>query len=203
MRKTGYCNAKMKKISSILKFFCAVGLLAAAGCGDRGVPRGASPTERNRLLIRLFTSMEKHDPVSAAAQAAKVRALDPGNSYFAWIIEQQECNHAAQAAQRALDANELEKAEELLTAARKRHPLNHAVAEDLQKVRDLIALRQAVRAFRAAGTPADREQALKTISPLAEKLQDSALTAFAAEQRKRLSAAAPKRSGTEERKPRQ
>ena len=204
LRKTGYCNAKMKKISSILKFFCAVGLLAAAGCGDRGVPRGASPTERNRLLIRLFTSMEKHDPVSAAAQAAKVRALDPGNSYFAWIIERQECNQAVQAAQRALDANDLAKAEELLLEARRRHPLNHAVAEDLQKVRDLVALRQAVRAFRAAAAPADREQALKTIAPLAERLQDRAFMATVAEQRKRLSAAAaPKRSGTSERKPRQ
>jgi len=193
----------MKKIPVILKLFSVVGLLAASGCGDNA-PRGASPTERNRLLIRLFTSMEKRDPVSAAAQAEKVRTLDPGNSYFAWIIEQQECNQATMAAQRALNANDLAKAEELLSAARKRHPLNHAVAEDLQKVRDLIVLREAVRAFRAAGTSADREQPLKTIFPLAEKLQDRALAAAAAEQRKRLSAvAAPKRSGASDRKPRQ
>ena len=200
LRKTGYCNAKMKKIPAILKIFCAAGLLAAAGCGDNA-PRGASPTERNRLLIRLFTSMEKRDPASAAAQAAKVRTLDPGNSYFAWIIEQQECNRAALDAQRALDADDLEKAGELLSAARKRHPLNHAAAEDLQKVRDLVALRQAVRAFRAAGTPADREQALKIIFPLAEKLRDPALSAAVAEERKRLTAAVPKPSGVQKPKP--
>ena len=183
-----------KKTDILLKFLCAAGLLAAAGCGDNA-PRGASPTERNRLLIRLFASMAKGDPASAAAQAEKVRALDPGNAYFSWIVERQECNQAVLAAQRALDARDPAKAEALLSEARKRHPLNPALNEELRKLQDMIALRQAVRAFRAAGTPADREQALKTISPLAERLRDHALTAAVAERRKRLSAGAHPASG--------
>ena len=190
-----------KKTIILLKILCAAGLFAAGGCEDR-TPKGASPVERNRLLIRLFASMDKNDPASAAAQAAKVRALDPGNAYFAWIIEQQECNQAILAAQKALNADQPEKAEEVLTAARKRHPMNHALAEDLQKVRDMIALRRAIREFRAAKSPAERESSLRIISQLAEKMRDPALAADAAAQWKRLSAAAPGRPEAREQKPR-
>ena len=180
----------MKNHPNILKIVCAAGLLAAAGCGDPG-PREASPTERNRLVIRLFSSMEKGDPVSAAAQAAKVRALDPGNAYFAWIIEQQNCNRAVKEAQQALHAGREEEAEALLAESQRLYPMHHTVAQDLQRLRMLIALRRNVRTYRAAKTLAAREQALKDIALQAEKLRDPGLSLTVAELRRKLAASLP------------
>ena len=190
---------KMKKIPTILKI-SAAGLLAAAGCGDPA-PRDASPVERNRLVIRLFASMEKGDPASAAAQAAKIRALDPGNSYFAWIIAQQECNRAVTAAQQALTAGDLERAEAHLAEAQRRYPLHHTLAEDLRKVRDMIALRQAFRDFRTGKSLSERELAMKTLTRIAERMHDPALSQAVAGLRKELTvSASPEKTVPPERK---
>lgn len=181
----GYCIGMMKKYRTILQLFSAAGLFCLCGCGP-SAPEGASPTERNALVIRMFRSMEKGDTVSAAAQAAKVRALDPGNAYFSWIIEVQECNQLIAQAQKSLDAGDFADAEAQLQEARNRYPLQPLVTAELKKVRQLRQLQAAVRTYCAAKDVAGRERALKVLTRQAELVRDPLLNARCAVLRKEL-----------------
>lgn len=187
MQKTGYCIGMMKKYYANLLIFAAAGMMFLCGCGP-SAPEGTPPAERNALVIRMFHSMEKGDALSAAAQAAKVRAMDPGNAYFSWIIEVQECNQAIARAQTALDAGRLAEAEEILFGASRRYPLQPSVATELKKVRQLRQLQAAVKMYCAARDAAGREYALKTVSRQAEQLRDPVLVAQCNALRKQLEA---------------
>ncbi len=165
-------------------------LFASGGCGDRKNTVEESPVERNQLVIRMFQSMIKPDPVSAAAQAAKLRALDPGNAYFTWIIEQQECNRAVQMAQKALNDLRPADAVEILQAVRKRYPLHHELDAQLQLAIRLHALQQAVRLYCDAGLPAEKERHLKVVSAHAEALRNHHFSAAVIAQEKLLQRAA-------------
>ena len=177
----------MKKKTIILQLFFSAGMALLCGCGG-SAPAGTPPAERNALVIRMFRSMEKGDAASAAAQTAKVRAYDPGNAYFGWIIEVQECNQLIASAQTSLDAGNLKEAETILQEARRRYPLQPSLAVELKKVRQLAELRHAVHAYRAARDFAARDQALKVVSRQAEQLRDPALSAKCARMRKSLDA---------------
>ena len=166
----------MKSNMSIFLMFSAAFAVLLCGCGP-SAPEGVSPAERNALVIRMFRSMEKGDSVSAAAQAAKVRAYDSGNAHFSWIIEVQECNQLMAKAQTAMDAGHLAEAEDILQDARRRYPLQPFVAEELKKVRQFRHFLAAVKTYCAAKNLADRERALKVVSRQAESLRDPALNA--------------------------
>ena len=127
--------------------------------------------------IEVFLASVKLGSVSAAAQAAKVRAYDSGNAHFGWIIEVQECNQLMAKAQTAMDAGRLAEAEDILQDARRRYPLQPFVAEELKKVRQFRHFLAAVKTYCAAKNLADRERALKVVSRQAESLRDPALNA--------------------------
>lgn len=177
----------MKKYYTSLMIFAAAGTLFLCGCGP-STPEGTPPAERNALVIRMFRSMEKGDAPSAAAQAAKVRTMDPGNAYLSWIIEVQECNQAIAQAQKALDAGRLAEAEEILFGAGRRYPLQSSLTMELKKVRQLRQLQAAVKMYCAARDTAGREYALKVVSRQAEQLRDPVLVAQCNVLRKQLEA---------------
>ena len=187
MQKTGYCIGMMKKYDANLLIFAAAGMLFLCGCGP-STPEGTPPAERNALVIRMFRSMEKGDASSAAAQAAKVRTMDPGNAYFSWIIEVQECNQAIARAQTALDAGRPAEAEEILFGAVRRYPLQPSVTAELKKVRRLRQLQAALKTYCAARDAAAREYALKVVARQAEQLRDPVLVAQCNALRKKLEA---------------
>ena len=177
----------MKKYYANLLIFSAAGMLFLCGCGP-SAPEGTSPAERNALVIRMFRSMEKGDAPSAAAQAAKVRAMDPGNAYFSWIIEVQECNQAIAQAQIALNAGRLAEAEEILFGVSRRYPLQPSVTAELKKIRQIRQLQAAVKTYCAARDAAGREYALKVVTRQAEQLRDPVLVARCTALRKQLEA---------------
>lgn len=175
----------MKKYTMILQLFSAAGLLMLCGCGP-SAPEGVPPKDRNALVIRMFRSMEKKDAVSAAAQAAKVRTLDPGNAYFSWIIEVQECNQAMAEAQKAFDAGRFEDASNILEDARKRYPMQPVLATELKKIRQYQQFHRTVRLYSGAKDLAAREQALKMVTLQAAQLRDAALNQQCMDLRKQL-----------------
>ncbi len=175
----------MKNHCTILHLFFSAGLLCLCGCGP-SAPEGTSPADRNALVIRMFRSMGKGDAASASAQAAKVRALDPGNAYFSWIVEVQECNQLIANAQKELDAGRLAEAESILQEARKRYPLQPFVVAELKKVRQLRYLQAAIMTYRAAKDLAGKERALKVVCRQAEQVRDPELNALCADLRKQL-----------------
>lgn len=164
------------KMQPIVMIIISSLLLLLVGCG-RKAAREISPNERNRLVIRMFHSLDRQDASSALEQAVKFRALDPGNNYLTTIVETQRANSAIVEAQKMLDAKRLDEAARVLEKGIKVSPLNRHLAEEREKVRHLAALDAEVKTLLAARGLDDRGRALVKLEQTAGELNDPELTA--------------------------
>lgn len=176
----------MKMQPIVLIMFSSL-LLLPAGCG-RKAPREIPPNERNRLVIRMFQSLDRQDAAAALEQAVKFRALDPGNNYLTTIVETQRGNTAVVEAQKMLDAKRPDEAVRVLEKGMKASPLNRQLAVEMAKVRRLAALEAGVKSLLAARGLDDRGRALARLELAAEELDHPELTAAVKAQRVKFNA---------------
>ena len=182
-------------------------LLLLCGCGRKN-RKETPPTERNRLVIRMFHSMNKGESAAAAEQAQKLRALDPGNAYLATIVDTQRGNALIREAQARLDAGQPEEAMTLLEEGRKTMPLHSGLGREILRLQQLATLQTAVKAYVNAVGLAGRSAALTELERVASRIdhpelvtelkrQRAALTAEIAAEVKRREAAARAREAQE------
>ncbi len=175
------------KTSQILILTLAAGALTLSGCGKKA-PREASPAERNRLVIRMFQSLDRDDAAAAVSQAEKFRALDPANLHLTTIIDVQRGNVCIQTAQQLLAEGKSAAAVNVLEAGVKNSPLNRHLASELQKVRRLVELEHAVVQLRKADDLNSRSRAVIQLERLATRWKSPELAAAIKAQRTRLDA---------------
>lgn len=169
----------------IFSICCLLPLLS--GCGRKSTNE-TPPTERNRLVIRMFHSMTKGESAAAAEQAQKLRALDPGNAYLATIVDTQRGNALIREAQARLDAGAPEEAMTLLEEGRKTMPLHAGLGREILRLQQLAALQTAVKAYGDATGLAGRSVALTELERVAARTNHPALTAELKRQRAALTA---------------
>ena len=174
---------KIQRIGTIL----GLSLLLLAGCGKKA-PREISPNERNRLVIRMFQSLERQDAASAQEQAGKFRSLDPGNNYLTTIVDTQRGNACIAEAQKLLDAGRFAAAGKVLENGIKASPLNRRLVLELELVRRLAALDADIKALAAARELNDRSRTLVRIEHAAAELDSPELNAAVKLQRSKLDA---------------
>lgn len=145
----------------------ASGLLAGCGKEERAI---TPPTERNRLLIRLFQSIDSGDYAVSALQAEKFLALDPANLFLIQMAEIQRGNLAVQEAQKTLDQGNIQQAIAILRRTQQTTPLHTEISQQLDHLEQLERVRACADAYLQARTLEERVLSLPKLEQAARGL---------------------------------
>lgn len=158
--------------------------VALYGCGRKTAE--TVPSGRNQLIIRIFQSLERDDFAAAAEQAAKLKALDPGNEYLGRIIDTQRANRFVRSAQELFDAGEYQEALQTLEQGLRQLPLDNNLKDSLEQLQRIVALESAFRSHTAAGSLAVRRRTLEKLEAEAESFRSVPLNSAIVSQRELL-----------------
>ena len=145
----------------------ASGLLAGCGKKERAM---TPPTERNRLLIRLFQSIDSGDYAVSALQAEKFLALDPSNLFLIQMAEIQRGNLAVKEAQKVLDQGDIRQAIAILRRTQQTTPLHAEISQQLDQLQQLERVRNCADAYLQAKTLEERVLTLPKLEQSARGL---------------------------------
>ncbi len=126
--------------SMLMSLCCGLLLCVISGCGGDNVPD--PPMAYSRLVVELFESLEKEDYQLAAEQIGRLKALDPENSFLSKLQENQYCNVFVAAAQKKLDAGELEEALRIVSQGSELYPFNRNMIATEKLLKNIVELRR-------------------------------------------------------------
>lgn len=135
----------------MIRFFLLLVIGAVlTGC-DREHP--APPSERNELVLRFFENLEKGNTDAAIRQGRKIVALDPANDFIIHLLEIQESNAAISAAQKKLDAGDVDGAVDIITSGIRKYPENRTLPQIRSKLRQLKHARKLITSMETVKNP--------------------------------------------------
>ena len=135
----------------LLAIFCL------CGCGE---PVPPPPTEKAELVSRFFASINNKDVKSAMRQGVKLRSLDKHNENIIRLVEIQQCNAYVNAAQKAVNAGDINKAVAVLRQGVTQYPDNVTLRELLPRVRQLRNARSLLEGMKKASNSIAMRSAL-------------------------------------------
>lgn len=139
----------------------AVIVAAISGCSREHRPL---PSARNELVSRFFQSLESGNAEAAAQQGRKLIALAPTDEFILPLVEIQESNTAIFHAQEAINAQDIPKAIEILSAAVKKYPENRTLHRARSQVRQLNYAPSLIQGMEKVRTPESMSAALTSAS---------------------------------------
>ncbi len=144
----------------------AVGLMSGlCGCSKTEVPD--PPLARAELTVRLGEALKHQRDDEALSLIDKLLALDGDDSDLIEMRSRVIANRCVRAAQRRLDAGNLEEAREIVQAARQQYPLIPRLRMLEEEISGLIDLRNAAAALARARSIPELTTALEVAEPLA------------------------------------
>ncbi len=124
-------NMKKSLKNFSLIIFALSCCLSFVGCGNN---KDDFNSERSRLILRLFDSLEKEDYESAKIQALKLQKDNPSNAYLANLIETCNLNIQIDKINKLIKEGKIQEAYSLLKHLHDLYPLNEKVKKDFDEM---------------------------------------------------------------------
>ncbi|MFA6717428.1 MAG: hypothetical protein WC082_01180 [Victivallales bacterium] len=152
-------------------FIIAVISAALTGCGKKEAP--PPPTAHALLVKNLFYNLSKNQYDMAIKRIEKVQALDPANEFLPQFEEVVFCNSRVQEAQKLFDANKISEAAKIITATRKKYPLNRNLMEIENELKLLDILQTNIKKLHSAASSDEMNRQISAITETIKKYPDA------------------------------
>jgi hypothetical protein len=148
----------------LIAFIFTIGLV---GCGKKEIP---SPPAAHALLVKkLFNNLSKkqHDP--AIKRIQKLRALTPSNEFLIQLEEREFCNNYIREAQKLLDDGKVPQALTVISAAKKKYPLNRNLLAIQIELIQLEGLQKRIKLLNSAKSSKEMNLQINAIAQFIKK----------------------------------